>query len=149
MLRELGLTKFVIQMRANQLVRELHAEEEAEESKQLIKQRRIKMQQRKSFDRLANVGGKRTLGTASIQTGLESFFASTKTSARKSLVEILPPDDINVGGCNGEDNGSYDDNEVTTAASSNGAVAAVGGGTQGTSHAGGSRTVASAIPMED
>jgi len=100
-LKDWGLTKIAIQNRTNQLVRELNAEEEAEETKRLLKQRRSKSKQRKSMDSLAGVrgaGAKKSArnadGSTIVQAGLHAFFQSANSAhKRQPIIEVLSDDE--------------------------------------------------------
>ena len=90
-LRDLGLTKTIVQQRANQLVRELHALEESEETMRLLEERRNRaVSKRKSSDRsLAECHTSKSASRGAIQTGLHAFFRSTKSGAKKQSVVTL------------------------------------------------------------
>jgi hypothetical protein len=99
-LRELGLTKSIIQQRANQLVRELHQAEEQQETMKLLQERRNRVASKtQGLDTLAECNknkSKKTGATKTVQTGLRAFFASTKTASKKENVVDLS-DNENAG----------------------------------------------------
>ncbi|CAJ1968173.1 unnamed protein product [Cylindrotheca closterium] len=101
-LKQLSLTKSIIQQRANQLIREMHQSDETEETMKILHERRRRSSS--SYDKsLVECGkGKSKSMSASkkgsgakqqnktIQTGLHSFFKQTKSGSKKqSVVEIL------------------------------------------------------------
>mmetsp|Transcript_9183 Transcript_9183/g.21889 ORF Transcript_9183/g.21889 Transcript_9183/m.21889 type:complete len:2363 (+) Transcript_9183:217-7305(+) len=102
-LKQLNLTKSIVQQRANQLVRELHQSDETEETRKLLHERRKRSSS--SYDKsLVECGKgkskskgrstpKKSAGakkTATIQTALHSFFKQTKSGSKKqSVVEVL------------------------------------------------------------
>jgi hypothetical protein len=97
-LRELGLTKSVIQQRANHLVRELHSLEDNEEMMRMLEDRRNRAASKKqgSDKSLAECHtSKSTSGKSStkrgggIQTGLRAFFVSTKSVSKKQKTIVL------------------------------------------------------------
>jgi hypothetical protein len=90
-LKDLNLTKALIQLRANQLVRELHALEESEETMRRLKERRNRaVVKRENFDRsLSEIHSGKSTSRGGIQTGLHAFFASAKSGAKKGSVVVL------------------------------------------------------------
>jgi hypothetical protein len=111
-MRELDFTKNLVQTRANQLVREWHQIEEANDSLRLLKARRTKTNhfnpsaaasanstKRSSPESSAGPNTKKAKAvkkapakTGGVQTGLHSFFSSTKSNSKKESV-VLSVDD--------------------------------------------------------
>lgn len=98
-LKALGLTKSIVQQRANQLVRELHQAEEQEETMKMLQDRRNRVASKtQGLDTLAdcnnNTKSKKSSSSAkTVQTGLRAFFASTKTNSKKEKVVVLSDDE--------------------------------------------------------
>jgi hypothetical protein len=101
-LKGLGLTKGMVQQRANQLVRELHAVEESEDTLRLIEERRNRAAAKKQgFDRSlaechtnkSKSSGKNSPKGGGIQTGLHAFFVSSKSGSKKQKVIVLSDDE--------------------------------------------------------
>jgi hypothetical protein len=88
------LVKSVIQQRANQLVRELHQLEESEETMRMLHERRNRSASKKQgYDSLADTGKSHARGGGGVQTGMRSFFTSTKSVSKKETVVILSDDE--------------------------------------------------------
>ena len=105
-LKELNLTKSIIQQRANQLVRELHQMDEKEETMKILADRRTKGASSNVYDKsLVDCNKKSSSSSSSSsskkkkkglnQTGLRSFFTATKKVSKKEKVIILSDDDEN------------------------------------------------------
>ena len=111
-MRELGLTKSVIQQRANQLIRELHSTEETEEALRMLQERRnrsaAKMQgfdkslaechtnknsSSKTSSTHKSSGKNKNKSAGTIQTGLRAFFTSTKSVPKKQKTVVLSDDE--------------------------------------------------------
>ena len=107
-MKELGLSKAIIQQRANQLVRELNAIEETADLMRMLHERRNRAAIKKQgFDRSLTechnqkVSLKQNSGrikNGGVQTGLRAFFASTKSVPKKAKVVIMSEDDTSTSG---------------------------------------------------
>ncbi|KAL3935214.1 MAG: hypothetical protein SGBAC_009225, partial [Bacillariaceae sp.] len=107
-LKQLNLTKSIIQQRANQLVREMHQSDETAEMMKILKERRKRSSS--SYDKSLvecgkdesppskSIGAKQSKSSGAkqsktVQTGLHAFFKQTKSGSKKqSVVEILDDD---------------------------------------------------------
>lgn len=94
-MKELGLTKPIVQLRANQIVRELHIIEESEEALRLLQERRA-AKKHQGYDKSLAECHTKTSSTkkangksGGIQTGLRAFFVATKSNSKKSKVVIM------------------------------------------------------------
>ena len=94
-MKELGLTKSIVQLRANQVVRELHTIEESEEALRLLQERRAAKKNQGYDKSLAECHTKASSikkpngKSGGIQTGLRAFFVATKSNSKKSRVVIM------------------------------------------------------------
>ena len=101
-MRDLDFTKNLVQSRANQLVREWHQIEESNDSLRMLKARRTKSNHvnpagtASSGDKHGSESGKphatKKAKSGSVQTGIHSFFSTTKASSKKDTV-VLSVDD--------------------------------------------------------
>lgn len=86
----MGLTKAAVQLKANQLVRELHAIDEAHETLRLLEERRGRGTARKQgLDSMAEYSSSKPASASkgqARQTGLRSFFTAFKPLAKASKV---------------------------------------------------------------
>ena len=93
-MKEFGLTKAIVQQKANQLVRELHAIEESEEMMRMLEERRSRaVAKKQGYDKsLAEChakkvpSSKRSSSGGGIQTGLKAFFVPSKSAVKKQKV---------------------------------------------------------------
>lgn len=97
-MKEIGLTKSIIQQRANQLVRELHSCEEKEETLRMLAERRNRKpsSQLHVYDKSlvdCNKKSSKKKGGTKIQTGLRAFFSSAKPFSKKAKTVVLSDDD--------------------------------------------------------
>eukprot|EP00980_Cylindrotheca_fusiformis_P030317 scaffold24653_cov157-Cylindrotheca_fusiformis.AAC.1 len=88
--KELGLTRSIVQQRANQLMREIHQAEEQKETMKLLQDRRNRAASKTNgLDSLADINKPKSKRSKTVQTGLRAFFASTKTNSKKENVVVL------------------------------------------------------------
>ena len=89
-MRELGITKSMVQQRANQLVREVQVLEESEETKRILEERRNRTAAKKqgSDKSLAECHTKKKGKNGGVQTGLKAFFISAKAVSKKESVVL-------------------------------------------------------------
>jgi len=104
-LKQLNLTKSIIQQRANQLIREMHQADEQEETMKLLQERRrrssggydkslVECGEGKSKNPSNKSAGAKKAKT--IQTGLHAFFKQTKSGSKKqSVVEMADDETAN------------------------------------------------------
>jgi len=100
-IKDYGLTKQTIQLRANQLVRELHAIEEKAEIMRMLEERRSKAGHKKnSYDKglmnchmSAASKPDSTKKSGGLQTELSSFFKTTKSGPKKSSMLLSVSDE--------------------------------------------------------
>lgn len=91
-LRQRGLTKQSIQLKANMLVRELHAMEETADALRLLEDRRNRWGSGKKYATDCSPSDrqkKRGIAKGAIQTGLHAFFAAPKGESRKKKIISL------------------------------------------------------------
>lgn len=93
--KDFQLSKRSIQLRANQLARELHAMEEASNSFRILEERRnihgsthAQVAKKPAVSKKSSSGG--------TQTGLHSFFGTSIPTARTEVITIVDDDDDNV-----------------------------------------------------
>jgi hypothetical protein len=118
-LRDLGITKSMVQQRANQLVRELQVLDESEETHRILEETKRILEERRNRTAAKRQGFDKSLTechtnkkkgkNGGVQTGLKAFFVSAKTVSKKESVVLS--DSVEVASFKGKRKGSSESGE--------------------------------------